>query len=270
MLTLGGLCAQALERARLFDSEREAREAAQEALRLRDEFLAAIGHDLGTPLTAVKGMAQLLQRRLQRVTPSSDLAALGRLASNIVASVERMDSLRQELLDLTHLRSGGSLELHCGPTDLVSLCHRVAEEYRQASSQPGIRVVAAESELTCHCDARRLERVVSNLVGNAVKYSPSDRCQVTLSVTPDPGREGWSILSVRDEGVGIPAGELERVLDLYYRATNVRAESQGSGICLAGSKQIIEQHGGALTIESREGVGTTVTVRLPCGAVSGP
>ncbi len=263
MLTLAGFCAQAMERARLFDSEREARADAQEALRLRDGFLSAVGHDLGTPLTAIKGMAQLMQRRLRRTGTPPDMAALGELSARIVQSSDRMASLLGELMDLTRLRSGQTLELHRVPTDLVALSRRVVEEHRQAVRRSEIQVEAAEPELFCSCDAGRLERVVSNLVGNAAKYSPPDRCRITITVAPD--EDGHAVLSVKDEGIGIPAGELGRVLDLYYRATNVPSESQGSGIGLAGSRQIIDQHGGTLTIESAEGVGTTVTVRLPCG-----
>lgn len=263
MLTLGGICAQAMERARLFDSEREARADAQEALRLRDGFLSAVGHDLGTPLTAIKGIAQLMQRRLRRTGKPPDMAALGELSARIVQSSDRMASLLGELMDLTRLRSGQTLELHRVPTDLVALSHRVAEEHRHAVRRLDIRVEAPEPELYCSCDVGRLERVVSNLVGNAAKYSPPDRCRISIAVAPD--EDGRAMLSVKDEGIGIPEKEIGRVLDLYYRATNVPGESQGSGIGLAGSRQIIDQHGGTLTIESEEGIGTTVTVRLPCG-----
>lgn len=263
--TLAGLCAQAMERSRLYDSEREARAESQAALRMRDEFILAIGHDLGTPLTAVKGLAQLVQRRLGREGPSSEPAALGKLVARIVQSADRLDSLVRDLLDVTRLRAGQPIELHYSRTDLVALCRRLAGEYRDTSEQPLVRLEAAEPELYCTCDGVRLERVISNLVGNAIKYSQPDSYRVTLSVGPDPATEGRALLSVRDEGIGIPEEELEKVFQLYYRASNVPASSSGSGIGLAGSRQILEQHGGTLAIESVVGKGTTVTVRLPCG-----
>ena len=263
MLTLAGFCAQALERARLFDSEREARADAQEALRLRDEFFSAVSHDLGTPLTTIMGTAQLLQRRLMGPGTLPEPEALVKLCTRIGDSSARMAALLGDLLDLTRLRSRQSLELHKAPTDLVALCQRVAEDHRQSGRQCHISVQATEPALLCSCDGGRLERVVSNLVGNAIKYSPPDRCRVTISVAADGDCQ--SVLSVKDEGIGIPEGELGRVLDLYYRATNVPTSSRGSGIGLAGSRQIIEQHGGTLTIESTEGGGTAATVCLPCG-----
>jgi signal transduction histidine kinase len=115
-------------------------------------------------------------------------------------------------------------------------------------------------------DAARLERVVGNLLANARAYSPAGGpilVTVTRECTPDGS--GWAVLRVEDHGVGIPAADLPHIGEPFYRASNVRGRLPGSGLGLSGCRRIVEQHGGTLRIDSREGAGTTVTVRVPLG-----
>ena len=118
--------------------------------------------------------------------------------------------------------------------------------------------------LPAHVDAPRLQRVVGNLVGNAIKYSP-DGGEVNIKLE---AHDTDVILTVRDRGVGIPGADQTRVFERFQRGTNVEGRFQGTGIGLAGAKQIVEQHGGAITVKSTVGKGSTFTVRFPAGSES--
>ncbi len=119
-------------------------------------------------------------------------------------------------------------------------------------------VVMRSTAVTIQGDRARLERVLHNILGNAVKYSPRG-APVEVEVV---AHEGWAIITVRDHGVGIPADELPRLFTQFYRASTARG-IPGKGIGLAGARAIVEQHGGRIEIESAVGQGTTVTVYLP-------
>src|SRR5262249_14012287 len=119
-------------------------------------------------------------------------------------------------------------------------------------------------------DAVRLERVLTNLVGNAIKYSPDGGpVAIELASEVDEQARGWAVIRVRDQGVGIPALDRPHVFERFRRGANVERHIAGTGIGLFGSRQIVEQHGGTISVESEEGVGSTFTVRLPLGAPDG-
>src|SRR5581483_5020436 len=246
--------AAALTNARLY------REA-QEAVRVRDEFLSAAAHDLKTPLTSVKGMAQLLRRQLTRLPLADGERLLSGLAS-IDAAATKMGHQLDELLDVTRLQEGEQLELRRRPTDLVVLARRVAAEQQHAADRH-VRVQASLPALVGSWDEVRLGRVLDNLLSNAIKYSP-DGGEVVVSVTREAhGPHAWAVLAVTDHGLGIPAADLPRVFERFQRGANVHGRIGGSGIGLASARQIVEQHGGTISVQSTEGAGSTFTVRLP-------
>lgn len=116
-----------------------------------------------------------------------------------------------------------------------------------------------------HWDVARLERVVSNLLGNALTYSPPTG-GIDLELNrEDDGEGSRTVLRVRDRGIGIPTDEMARDFERFYRGRNVVGKIAGAGIGLAGARQIVEQHGGTIEVESQEGRGSTFTVRLPLG-----
>ena len=248
--TLGAL---AEENARL---HREA----QDAVRLRDAVLTAAAHDLKTPLAAMKGNAQLLQRRTRRgsVTPE----AMGEGLEKIVAGTVRMTSMVDELADLARLQMGQPLMLQREATDLVGLARRVVAEHGATHGSCTLRLETVESELVGEWDAGRLERVLDNLISNAVKYSP-DGGEVVVSAAREG--ESWAVVAVRDRGIGIPEADVPHIFDRFHRAANAAEEFSGSGIGLASAKQIVEQHAGTISVESREGEGSCFTLRLPLG-----
>jgi PAS domain S-box-containing protein len=231
---------------------------AQAALRIRDDLLSSVSHDLRTPITSIKGRAQILLRRAQRgVDLSPEVIADALSAIDSVA--DRMNALVGELVDSGRLESGRPLELHRRPTDLVALVRDTAAEAQRTTTDHVIRIQVEPPELIGVWDAPRLERVFANLLSNAVRYSPEGG-EVLVTIARDGE---WAQLSVRDRGVGIPAADLPHIFERFRRGRNVTGRIAGSGIGLAGAKQLVEQHGGTIAIDSQEGAGTTVTVRLP-------
>jgi signal transduction histidine kinase len=236
--------------------------AIKEYERSREEFLSALSHDLRTPITSIRGMAQVLLRRVSRME-IPEAARVTEGLKTIEASTGKMSSMITELLDLARLQSGRSLELQRGPVDLVAMARRAVEEYQRTAPGHEIRVDTTLPSLTGEWDAVRLERVLGNLLSNAIKYSPEGGT-ITVRVQQETGdMETAAILSVQDEGLGVPAADLPHVFERFHRAANVTGRIAGTGIGLAGSRQIVEQHGGAISVESTEGAGSTFTVRLP-------
>jgi signal transduction histidine kinase len=228
---------------------------------VQEEFLSALAHDLKNPLTTVRGQTQLLLRRLRR----GEMPDSGRLETafeGIDTAAARMNRLLDELGDITRLRAGQEIELRREQTDLVALARRTAEEQDRIAERHTIRLETPETELTGYWDGPRLERVLANLLGNAVKYSP-DGGEITVRVARETSDRGeTAVFSVEDRGVGIPASDLLLVFERFRRAGNVESFA-GSGIGLAGAKRIVELHGGAISVRSTEGIGSTFTVRIP-------
>lgn len=230
----------------------------------RAAFVDAATHDLKNPLTSLKGRVQLLLRRARR-DGALDAEQLSSGLAAIDADASRMVSLIDELMDAAHLRTGRSLTLSLDATDLVSLVRRCAEEIGRRSPRHQIAVVSREPALIGVWDPSRLERVVQNLLENAVKYSPGGgRVTVRLGCEEAAGGAAWAVLSVADEGVGIPAQDLPYVFERFRRGGNVGGIA-GAGIGLAGTRQIVAQHGGTIAVESVEAQGSVFTVSLPLG-----
>jgi PAS domain S-box-containing protein len=257
--------ALAIDHARLYEAARLARADAEEAglaVVLRDEFLAAASHDLKNPLAAIKGLSQLLQRRARRATTAEGRGFADGL-QRIDATTTRMTRLIDSLLDMTRAQMGQPLPLDRRPLDLVALARQVVEEQQHSTERHQLRLDVAVPELVGVWDAARLERLLENLVNNAVKYSPEGG-DVTLTVRPEEvAGEPWAVLAVEDRGIGIPAADLPHIFERFQRGRNVQGHIGGSGIGLAGVRQLVEQHGGRVTVDSHEGRGTTFTVRLP-------
>jgi PAS domain S-box-containing protein len=234
---------------------RKAAEAEREAL------LGVLAHDLKTPLTVVKANADLLEH----------FAAVGRLepgrvtvrAGAIGAAAGRMAAQIGELLDLARLRAGQPLELVRRPTDLVALAERVVADVATTAPGHAIVVEAAAPALVGTWDGFRLERALANLLTNAIKYSPAGG-EVRVRVAAEDGPAGTlAALSVADRGIGVPTADLGRIFERFGRGGNAVGRFEGEGLGLAGVKQIVEQHGGAVAVESAEGQGSTFTIRLP-------
>lgn len=260
-----GLAAQAaiaMDNARLYQEARQ-------SIRVRDEFLSSAAHDLKTPLAGIKGMAQLLLRRAARMR-SEEIRQLEGGLDNIDQTATRMTAQINELLDITHQHLHRPLTLDRRATDLIALARSAAEAASLASNRHQISVEAAEEELVGFWDPHRLGRVLDNLLNNAVRYSPSGGA-VTVSVRSETSDDGtWAVLAVSDQGIGIPAADLPRVFQRFERARNAVGHIEGTGIGLASVRYIVENHGGTISVESREGEGSTFTVRLPLAGTDEP
>jgi excisionase family DNA binding protein len=255
LTALAAAAAIALTNARLY------REA-QDAIRTRDEFLSAAAHDLKTPLTSIKAMAQLLRRQVGRAAaPGSERLVEG--LARIDASATKMGQQLDELLDLTRVQMGQQLELRTRPTDLVDLARRMAAELQEVRERHTIRVETELDALVGTWDSVRLGRVLENLLSNAIKYSPNGG-EVVVRVWREE-RDGVPLaaLSVTDQGLGVPAADLPLIFERFQRARNVEGRIGGTGIGLASARQIVQHHGGSISATSREGAGSTFTVLLP-------
>jgi len=227
------------------------------ALAVRNDLLAEVSHDLRTPLTAARGQVQLLQRDVAGLAEPAR-TKMGQGLDRVDRAIARMTQLIDLLRDAALLEAGQPLDLRRRAVDLVALAREEVEEYRQLAPTHRLRLVGP-AQLAGFWDPSRLERVLDNLLGNAVKYSPEGG-----SVTVTIRRDGdWASLAVRDQGIGIPPADLGHVFDRFYRAKNVGGRIRGTGIGLAGARQIVAQHGGSIMVESVEGRGSTFVVRLP-------
>lgn len=233
-------------------------QAREELARLKEEFVSAATHDLKTPLTGIKGLAQLIRRRLA-AADTVNRAGVDADVLRIEAAADRMASLIDELLDVSRLQMAQKLQLSPSDMDLMKVVHAIAERHQEMTSRHRIRV-DGPVELRGQWDPTRLERALENLVGNAVKFSP-DGGEVLIEVAID---EEQAVLAIRDGGIGIRADELERVFERFERGANAAELGiGGTGIGLAYVREVVRGHGGEVVVESKEGVGSVFTMRLP-------
>ncbi len=254
-VALAGRCALAIDNARLYG-------AAQAALRTRDDLIATVSHDLKNPLTVMRGLAQLIERRAAR-DAGEGAAWIAERARQITDAAEQMRRLIDELTDIARLKAGSPLELRLAPTDLVRLVRARIDAFQQQTDGHQLQFEAAVPELTGEWDADRLTRVIDNLLSNAIKYSPAGGLIRVVVARQAVGERTMAVLSVADQGIGIPADELPRIFERFHRGRNVVGRFEGSGVGLSGARQIVAQHGGTFSVESHEGAGSTFTIRLP-------
>lgn len=230
--------------------------------RIRDDFYAAVSHDLKNPLTIIRAHTQLVQRQVGKLDPAMAEPLVQRLGT-VIGATSRMNQLLNDLLDHARLQSGEQLDLAPQPTELIALLERLAAEWDRLNDRHHFEVEVVGEALTVTVDPRRFERVLENLLSNAVKYSPPGG-RVTLAARPEDGDgRAWVVVEVRDGGIGIPASDVPYVFEPYRRGGNVLGQVSGTGLGLANARRLIEQHGGTIAIASVEGEGTSVTIRLP-------
>ena len=257
----------AVENARFYQQAEQELEARRQAQVEQEAFLEALAHDLANPLTALKAQAQLLRRRVGQ--GRADTATLEACLAAIDAAVDRATRLIAELTDTARLEAQRSLELNRTPTDLVALAQRIVTEFRAAAGHR-LQLDSVQPELIGSWDADRLARVLENLLANAIKYSPDTGMidiRIDLEEAPD---QSYAILSIADQGVGIPASDLPQIFERFHRGGNVAGRIGGTGLGLWGSQRIVVQHGGTIAVASAEDQGTTVTVRLPTSVIGKP
>jgi signal transduction histidine kinase len=241
---------------RALAAERAARDVAEAALHVRDEFLSIASHELRTPITVLGAQGQLLLRRAERsgeLDPERVLKAMRTVGSQ----ADKLARLVGQLLDISRLESG-KLQLERARTDLAELVEHVVTATQSLTEQHTI-MLAAPASLACEVDPLRLEQVLTNLLDNAIKYSPAGgQVDVALRV-PAPDRVE---LSVRDHGVGIAPEKRDHIFERFYQAHDDSVR-KGMGLGLYVTRQIVELHGGQINAEFPEDGGTRFVVCLP-------
>lgn len=214
----------------------------------RESFLAAVTHDLRTPLTAIKGFAELL--------PVADEAKRHHMAEWIGANVDRLAVLIDNIVDHTQLHAD-AWTLHPEPLTLRAVAQSCLSNLGPTLDNHDIELKGDSGPLVG--DRRALERVVTNLVGNAVKYSPAGSTVIVLIETTA------SVTSMRviDQGRGVAPEDLELVFIEFQRGRLAHGDRHGTGIGLSNVKKLVSMHGGQVWMESEVGIGTTVVVELP-------
>ncbi|RKG70874.1 hybrid sensor histidine kinase/response regulator [Corallococcus sp. CA054B] len=254
------LMTRELEERRLRAERAEA--AAREALAVRDELFSLATHDLKGPLQIMTLNAQVLRRQIPAaaMTPSLE-TRLG----HIVRAAHRMGELIDHFLEVTR---GQERPLQREPLDLLAMVRgKVRELEANASRHHFVLEVPDGRDFTGDWDAHALERVLENLMGNAVKYSAAGSTVTVHLTVEEAGAQQFVLLAVTDQGIGIPAEDLPFVFERFHRGRNVSRDVSGSGVGLASARRMVELHGGTLAVRSVEGQGSTFTVRLPRGIV---
>ena len=230
---------------------------------IRAEFIDNLSHELRTPLTTVSLLAETLTREADAAGDAIPPRMRDRILK-IEVETGHLVQMVSELLDLSRIESGGGL----GEVDVLDLGRVAAESterLRLFADRQGVtlRVQVADGLPPVRGDAARLGQVVVNLVHNAVKFSP-DGGDVTVSVRAARG-DGQVIVAIEDHGVGIPRKAQPRIFERFYKVdrARVRGEAGGTGLGLAIARHIVEQHGGRIWVESREGKGSTFSFAIP-------
>ena len=233
---------------------RRALEREKELGELKSRFTSMISHELRTPLASIQLSSELLRRYPDRLNEEARLRHLDK----IEGQVWRLTSLLEDVLTYSKGEQIG-LQLRVESLDLHALCEEIAVEVRSADPSHEIIVTAAEGDWNGTVDAKLFRQVLLNLLLNAVKYSEQDT-PVNLTLTRD-GQD--AVISVADQGIGIPEADLPHIFEIFYRAKNVGAKP-GTGLGLALVRQIVEGHHGSIACESTVEIGSTFTLRIPC------
>jgi signal transduction histidine kinase len=220
------------------------------------DFLADVSHELRTPLAALHTFNQLLME-----SAGEDPDARAEFLESSAGQIERLDWLAQNLLELSKLDSGLVL-LDLRPDDLRAAVESAAHQLDGTAARRGVQleVVLPDAPVRIRHDPPRIGQVVTNLVGNALKFTPRNgTVTVEVAATPDGAR-----IAVADTGIGIDPVELPHIFERFYRgARSSEARGSGSGLGLAIVRSIVDMHGGTVTVESAAGAGSRFSVDLP-------
>ena len=243
------------------DELEETNQELKEVNQMKDQFISMASHELKTPITSIRGQAQISLRRLSRQKElPEELAGMSHALEQIDEQTLRLNVLVDDLLDLGSIRAG-KMQLRLSSFDLREVCQSAIEEQRLLSGRT-IELEQPETPVMLDADSDRLSQVVTNLVSNAIKYSP-ETSPIKVSVQY---QEKTARLTVQDYGQGISKEQQTLVFETFYRSPDAQAsKKRGWGLGLAICKDIVERHSGRIWCESRVGEGSTFIVELPRG-----
>ncbi|MBK8020077.1 MAG: PAS domain S-box protein [Chloroflexi bacterium] len=235
-------------------SLRKALEKERELGELKSRFVSMASHEFRTPLATILSTTENLVRYRQRM----DEAQIAERLSRIQQQVMHMTGIMEDVLHLARAQAG-RIEFRPGRGDMDALCRDILDEFSSQEPNHGrILYTCDPLPLNVLFDARLMRQVISNLVSNALKYSQEEEAvHVHLGI-----REEQLVLTVRDQGIGIPEGDIRHLFEPFHRAANVGTLS-GTGLGMSITKQAVDMHGGTITLETAVGQGTTVTVAFP-------
>lgn len=241
----------AVDNARLFSQ-------AQEALRTRDEFLSIASHELKTPLTSVLLNLQLILHKIHNAANEKiEMSEIVNMIEISKKQSERMSRLITDLLNISVI-STGRLQVEREPLDLSGLVDDILNRFTVQFEKAHMKVILKNRKpVWGHWDRIRLEQVISNLISNAIKYGKSK--PLTVEVMHEKGR---AIVKVKDRGIGIKEKDMAHIFERFKRAVSSK-DFKGLGVGLYISRQIVEAHGGTLSVKSTEKNGSTFIVDLP-------
>ncbi len=232
-----------------------ANEELRELDKMKSQFVSQASHDLRTPLTAIKGSLDNLLLGI-----AGDLnEKQQKVMTRATKSVDRLTNLINDVLDLNRIETG-RMVLEKSNVPIKTLVENIINENKPAADLKRIQLsTILETDATIHADAGKLERVVGELISNAIKYTPEDgNVYVTLTQTDDQ-----ITLSVKDSGIGMTKEECEKIWERFYRTNASKLFAKGSGLGLSIAKELVEMHGGTLAVKSEQGKGTTFCMILP-------
>jgi PAS domain S-box-containing protein len=241
-------------RAELLRLEQAARKSAEEANQLKDEFLAMISHELRTPLTSIMGFASTLLS--EDIT--WDAESQQQFIEIINEEAEKLKELVENLLDISRLQAR-TLRIHAEPRPLDEIIENARPQLEVITSQHRLVYDIPDTLPPVMADERRIAQVISNLVDNAVKYSPSG---TEIRITAERVEKAVQV-NVSDQGPGIPTEARDLVFEAFRQAASHTDSGQGAGLGLAICKGLVEAHGGKIWLNDRDGHGTTVSFTLP-------
>ena len=223
----------------------------------RREFVANVSHELRNPLASVKAMVETLEGGAV-----SDPAIAADFLERMNHEVDRMNAMVNDLLELSRIESGRS-ELHREPVDAAATIAAVCTDLERRIAESGVAVtVNASGDVVALGDAEKLRQVLSNLLDNALKFTPRDG---TVELCANNSDRGGVLIEVRDSGPGIAPEHLPHLFERFYKVDRSRRD-QGTGLGLAIAKHIVEMHGGEVGVESVQGAGATFWFTLPRAA----
>lgn len=240
---------------------RRAKSAAEEAQRLQQHFLTNLSHEFKTPLTLIRGPLETLAQEMKPTGVGAQALPL------VFRNIDRLDALLTELIDLARLEAG-AFALRANRRDLCLFVRRQVEHFEGAAQRKNIRLkLEAPDECWVFFDATKLDKVMGNLLGNALKFSPAyTTIRVNIYPRSQAEDEGEVEVAVSDEGPGMDEATRARVFERFYQGDAGLARGhEGMGIGMAIAREMVELHGGALTVESEPGLGSTFTFTLPLG-----
>src|SRR5579885_888473 len=228
---------------------------------LKDEFISIAAHELRQPLSALKGAVGTLVRQSARGHGPKLAEWQQEMLDELEQATDQLADLTEDLLDVSRLQAGQVL-LQCAPTNLVSLLQRLVARLLKTTSRHRLEVRTEHATLVATLDPRRIEQVLSNLLTNAIKYSPQGG-PVIVELAAGVGAQTVEI-RVQDWGMGIPRHQQAQIFGRFVRADNAQAAGiRGTGLGLYLARALVEQHGGQLWFTSMEGEGTTFFLTLP-------